>query len=208
VTLVTGVCHAYTGPAGGGRHQPFWIYAPAAALLLTIGYASLGPAPAHETPGAALPTSVAPLAGDAAAHLRPPPSSLKLDAALEGYHAAALRLVPGPAEMGLASWHDARPAEATDGARLGGETVDAGALTAAHASLPRSTRVLVENVANGQTVVVRITGRLPGADAPLIDLSKAAAEKLDMIKDDTATVRVRRIDDTQARAPGRSDIVQ
>jgi rare lipoprotein A len=66
----------------------------------------------------------------------------------------------------------------------------------------------VENVTNGQTVVVRITGRLPGADAPFIDLSKAAVEKLDMIKDDTATVRVRRIDDTQARAPGRSDIVQ
>jgi len=186
----------------------FWIYAPAAALLLAIGCASLGPAPAHETPGATLPTSVAPLAGDAAAHLRPPPSSPALDAALEGHHAAALWLAPGPAEMGLASWHDARPAEPVDGARLGAESVVAGALTAAHASLPRGARALVENVANGQTVVVRITGRLPGADTPLIDLSKAAAEKLDMIKDGTATVRVRRIDDMQARAPGRSDIVQ
>jgi len=186
----------------------FLIYAPAAALLLAIGYASLGPAPAHETPGAALPTSVAPLAGDAAAHLRPPPSSPELDAALEDHHAAALRLAPGPAEMGLASWHDVRRAETADGARFNGETVGAGALVAAHASLPRGSRVLVENVANGQTVVVRITGRLPGADAPLIDLSKAAAEKLDMIEDGTATVRVRRIDDTQARPSERSDIVQ
>jgi rare lipoprotein A len=186
----------------------FWIYAPAAALLLAIGYASLGPAPAHETPGAALPTSVAPLAGDAAAHLRPPPSSPKLDAALEGHH-AALRLAPGPAEMGPASWCDMASAETADGARFGGETVGAGALTAAHGSLPRGTRVLVENIANGQTVVARITGRrLPGADGRIIDLSKAAAEKLDMIKDGTATVRVRRIDDMQARAPGRSDIVQ
>jgi len=65
----------------------------------------------------------------------------------------------------------------------------------------------VENVKNGKTVVVRITGRLP-LSGRIIDLSKAAAERLDMIGDGAATVRVRRIDDTQAHAHGRGDIIE
>jgi len=188
-------------PAAAGISR-LWIYAPAAALLLAIGYATLGHAPAHETPGAAFPTGAAPLAGDAAAHLRPPPSSPNL-ARDSHHHAAALLLAPGAAEMGLATWSDAPAAETADG-----ESMDDGALTAAHASLPRGTRVLVENVKNGQTVVVRITGRLPLSGGHIIDLSKAAAERLDMIGDGATTVRVRRVDDTQARAHGRSDIIE
>ena len=183
-----------------------WIYAPAAALLLAIGYATLGPAPAHETPGAALPTGVAPLAGDAAAHLRPPPSSAKPVSAAQGHHAAALLLAPGAAEMGLASWSDAPAEETTDGESLAGETMGTGTLTARHPSLPIGSRALVENVENGQTVVVRITGRLPLSGGRIIDLSKAAATRLDMIGDGAATVRVRRIDDAQAGTKRHIDI--
>jgi rare lipoprotein A len=51
----------------------------------------------------------------------------------------------------------------------------------------------VENVKNGQFVVVRIDGRLPPTRASIIDLSKQAAQRLDMIADGTATVRVRRV---------------
>jgi rare lipoprotein A len=183
-----------------------WIYAPAAALLLAIGYATLGPAPAHETPGATLPTSVAPLAGDAAAHLRPPPSSPKPVSAAQGHHAAALRLAPGAAEMGLAAWSDVPAEQTADGENLGGETMGTGALTAAHPSLPIGSRALVENVKNGQTVVVRITGHGPLAAGHIIDLSKAAAARLDMVADGAATVRVRSIDDTRAGTKRHIDI--
>jgi len=189
-----------TRPVAAGISR-FWIYAPAAALLLAIGYGTLGPAPAHETPGAALATGPAPLAGDAAAHTRPPPSTRKGAVAPDSHHAAATQLAPGEAEMGLASWYDAPAAQTADG-----ETAGAGALTAAHPSLPLGTRALVENVKNGQTVVVRINDRLPFSGGRIIDLSKAAAERLDMIADGVATVRVRRIDDTRAGVDRHIDI--
>jgi len=186
-----------TRPVAAGISR-FWIYAPAAALLLAIGYGTLGPAPAHETPGAALATGAAPLAGDAAAHMRPPPSTRKGAVAPDSHHAAATQLAPGEAEMGLASWYDAPMAD--------GETTGPGALTAAHPSLPLGTRVLVENLKNGQTVAVRINDRLPFSGGRIIDLSKAAAERLDMIADGVATVRVRRIDDARADADRHIDI--
>jgi rare lipoprotein A len=103
--------------------------------------------------------------------------------------------------MGLASWYDIDAAETANG-----ETMDADALKAAHPSLPLGTRVLVENVENGESVIVRINDRGPFAGDRIIDLSKAAAERIDMIKDGVATVRVRRIDDALAGTPRHLDI--
>jgi rare lipoprotein A len=103
--------------------------------------------------------------------------------------------------MGLASWYDIDAAETANG-----ESMDADALTAAHPSLPLGTRVLVENVENGESVVVRVNDRGPFAGDRIIDLSRGAAERLDMIKDGVATVRVRRIDDALAGAPRHLDI--
>jgi rare lipoprotein A len=50
--------------------------------------------------------------------------------------------------------------------------------------------VRVENLGNGRAVVVRINDRGPFAHDRIIDLSKAAAEELDMIADGVAMVRV------------------
>lgn len=62
--------------------------------------------------------------------------------------------------------------------------------TAAHKTLPLGTIVVVRNTLNARTVLVRINDRGPFIKNRVIDLSKAAARKLDIIKDGTATVEI------------------
>ncbi|HEU0063146.1 MAG TPA: septal ring lytic transglycosylase RlpA family protein, partial [Hyphomicrobiaceae bacterium] len=63
-------------------------------------------------------------------------------------------------------------------------------MTAAHRSLPFGTKVLVENLANGRSVVVRINDRGPFVGGRIIDVSKAAASALGMLGSGTARVKV------------------
>jgi rare lipoprotein A len=84
------------------------------------------------------------------------------------------------AENGMASFYGG-------GHTASGETAGTG-LTAAHRTLPFGTHVLVTNVGNGKTVVVRITDRGPYRRGRIIDVSRAAARELDMI--DSGTTRV------------------
>src|SRR5574344_392625 len=69
-----------------------------------------------------------------------------------------------------------------------GEIFNMYSLTAAHKTLPFNTIVKVTNLRNGKTVNVRINDRGPFVPGREIDLSKAAAVKLDMIGTGTATV--------------------
>ncbi|MDZ7331227.1 MAG: septal ring lytic transglycosylase RlpA family protein [candidate division KSB1 bacterium] len=62
-----------------------------------------------------------------------------------------------------------------------GERYDPYQLTAAHPSLPFGTIVRVTNLFNNESVVVRINDRGPKEKSRIIDLSYAAAQKLDMI---------------------------
>ncbi|QQR84294.1 septal ring lytic transglycosylase RlpA family protein [Candidatus Peregrinibacteria bacterium] len=59
-----------------------------------------------------------------------------------------------------------------------GEVFDASAMTAAHRTYPFGTHVKVTNVANNESVVVRITDRGPYSEGRVIDLSKAAFEAI------------------------------
>ena len=68
-------------------------------------------------------------------------------------------------------------------------------MTAAHKSLPLPTYVKVTNIKNKKTVIVRVNDRGPFVDDRIIDLSYAAALKLDMVKSGTANVLVEAIDD-------------
>ena len=54
-------------------------------------------------------------------------------------------------------------------------------LTAAHKTLPFGTKVKVLNPKNGKSVKVRINDRGPFLAGRIIDLSKMAAQKIDMI---------------------------
>jgi rare lipoprotein A len=75
-----------------------------------------------------------------------------------------------------------------------GERMNAKALAAAHRTLPFGTRVRVENLANGRSVVVRVNDRGPFVRGRVIDVTQAAAQRLGMIRSGTAPVRVTVVD--------------
>ena len=88
-------------------------------------------------------------------------------------------------QIGPASWYSL-PQNRT----ANGEQMNPNDLTAAHRSLPFGTRVLVENLSNGRSVVVRINDRGPFTGGRIIDLSRAAAADIGMINSGVAKVRV------------------
>ncbi len=71
-----------------------------------------------------------------------------------------------------------------------GERYDPTALTAAHRSLPFGTWVRVQSLHSGQAIHVRINDRGPFIRGRLIDLSRAAAEALDMVGAGSHAVKV------------------
>ncbi len=71
-----------------------------------------------------------------------------------------------------------------------GEIYDQNRLTAAHRTLPFNTVVRVVNLNNGKSVDVRINDRGPYARGRIIDLSREAARRIEMIESGTAPVRL------------------
>jgi len=71
-----------------------------------------------------------------------------------------------------------------------GERYNMNELTAAHKTLRFGTRVRVTNQNNGKSVIVRINDRGPYVGSRVIDLSKSAAQKIDMIGSGTAKVKL------------------
>ena len=63
-------------------------------------------------------------------------------------------------------------------------------MTAAHKTLPFGSWVMVTNLENGLSVIVRINDRGPFIEGRIIDLSYAAAKVLDMVGPGTARVRL------------------
>ena len=72
-----------------------------------------------------------------------------------------------------------------------GDPYRKGKLTAAHNTLPFGTRVKVRNQQNGKTVKVKITDRGPHARNRILDLSLAAARRLDMVDSGVAPVKIK-----------------
>ena len=64
-------------------------------------------------------------------------------------------------------------------------------LTAAHKTLPFGTKVKVKNQANGKTVKVRINDRGPFVQGRIIDLSKKAAKRIDMVNAGISEVTIK-----------------
>ena len=75
-----------------------------------------------------------------------------------------------------------------------GERFDQNVLTAAHRTLPFGTRVRVTNTRNSQSVVVRINDRGPFVRGRIIDLSKAAFERIASTRAGVIRVRLERVD--------------
>ena len=72
----------------------------------------------------------------------------------------------------------------------GGEIFNTEDFTAAHRSLPFNSVIKVTSLDNGHSIFVRVTDRGPFAKDRILDLSNAAAKKLDMLKTGTARIHI------------------
>ena len=127
------------------------------------------PSPASASTGV---SPAAPLPPPAAAPTQPP---------------VAPRTALGYVETGLASWYG-HPYHGRQAAN--GEVYDMERMTAAHRTLPFNTWVRVFDLDTSKTVDLRIIDRGPFVDGRIIDISHAAAQKIDMIGPGTARVRI------------------
>ena len=101
------------------------------------------------------------------------------------YH--VMKSARGFVQKGIASWYGPN----FHGKRTSsGETYNMHAMTAAHKTLPLPTMVRVTNLNNGRSVVLKVNDRGPFKDDRIIDLSFAAAKKLDVVGPGTAPVEV------------------
>ena len=74
-----------------------------------------------------------------------------------------------------------------------GERYDKTKLTAAHSSLPFNTLVEVTNKSNGKSVIVKINDRIQKRRHSIIDLSRAAAKEIDLIRAGVGSVTIREV---------------
>jgi rare lipoprotein A len=93
----------------------------------------------------------------------------------------------GTVQTGMASWYGpdfhGKPTSNK-------EIYDMYEMTAAHRTLPFGAQVMVTNLANGRTAVVRINDRGPFKNDRIIDVSYAAARLLDMVGPGVVPVRL------------------
>jgi rare lipoprotein A len=94
---------------------------------------------------------------------------------------------PIASETGLASWYGP-PYHNRRGSN--GEVYNMHAMTAAHRTYPLGSIVRVTNLKTGHTVLVRITDRGPFIPGRVLDLSLAAARKVDVWQPGVAKVKV------------------
>lgn len=105
----------------------------------------------------------------------------------------------GYRETGKASWYGKK----FHGLRTSsGDHYDMFKMSAAHRTLPLPSYVRVTNLANNKSVVVKVNDRGPFHSERIMDLSYAAAVRLDMLKTGTAYVRLEAIDPDDYRTAG------
>jgi len=101
--------------------------------------------------------------------------------------AGLVRVVPlVRTEIGIASWYGAE----SEGVTASGELYDLNKLTAAHRKLPLNSKIRVTNLHNGRSVTLRVNDRGPNVAGRLLDVSRAAAERLGFIGSGKVPVRV------------------
>ncbi len=150
----------------------------AALLSLAMGL------PVHAQQAAPAKAEPAPAAAAPAAAPAPAPAPATAPAAAGG------------AMDGLAAYYSNR----LNGRRTAsGEVFDQGKLTAAHQTLAYGTKVKVTNTKNNRSVVVRINDRGPTQPGRVIDLSRAAASKLGMMKAGLVPVKLEVVAEAPAK---------
>ena len=118
---------------------------------------------------------------------------------------AAPAAAPGPAltgavgetQSGLAAYYSRR----LNGRRTAsGERFDNGALTTAHQTLPYGTKVKVTNVKNNKSVVLRVNDRGPTQPGRILDVSRAAAQRLGFVRAGLTEVKIEVVEAAKPRA--------
>lgn len=112
---------------------------------------------------------------------------------------------PIATEVGLASWYGP-PYHNRRGSN--GEIYNMNAMTAAHRTYPLGSIVRVTNVKTGHSALVRITDRGPFIPGRVLDLSLAAARKLDVWQPGVAQVKVELMQTAASVATGGKWAVQ
>lgn len=121
----------------------------------------------------------------------PPVTTTRADAKQGESDRSFLKASPGapddaPIQRGQATWYGSGRLTAN------GERFDPTKHTAAHRKLPFGTWVEVRRVDTGRSVRVRINDRGPfGSDSRIIDVSRRAAEELEMIREGVVAVELR-----------------
>ncbi|MBM3753473.1 MAG: septal ring lytic transglycosylase RlpA family protein [Acidobacteria bacterium] len=111
----------------------------------------------------------------------------------------------GSIEEGIASWYG----DPYHGRRAAnGEIFDMDKHTAAHQSLPFETWVRVKRDDTKKETEVRITDRGPFVKGRIIDLSRAAARDIDLVRDGVTKVRVTVIDPPRSYTRNRRFTIQ
>ena len=102
-------------------------------------------------------------------------------------------------ETGLASWYGP-PYHNRRGSN--GEVYNMNAMTAAHRTLPLGSVVRVTNIKTGHSALVRITDRGPFIPGRIVDLSLAAARKIDVVQPGVAEVKLELMQSPTAAGTG------
>ncbi|WP_428776343.1 septal ring lytic transglycosylase RlpA family protein [Vibrio sp.] len=109
------------------------------------------------------------------------------DYTLNGQRYQIMKSPTGFKQKGQASWYGKKfHGHLTSN----GEVYDMYSMSAAHKTLPLPSYVKVTNLDNGKSTIVRVNDRGPFHPGRIIDLSYAAAYKLDVIKTGTANVEI------------------
>lgn len=186
-------------------------------LLLLLTLASCGSSKTRDGPPRSGSASIPELPADAVP--RPEPRSPYGNVPVYevfGERYAVMQNSSGFKERGVASWYGNKFHGRPTASR---EPYDMYAMTAAHKTLPLPTYVRVRSLSNDKSVIVRVNDRGPFVDNRIIDLSYAAALKLDMIRSGTSLVEIEAISfdapssdnpaqgsATSPRAPGFQDL--
>ncbi|MFC0229590.1 endolytic peptidoglycan transglycosylase RlpA [Serratia aquatilis] len=155
------------------RKEWLWVGAMAMAVLLSACTTTMEETPAPQQPYNGPVTEI----GGAEPRYEPYNPRALQDYEVNGN---TYRIIQDPqnfSQTGLAAWYGE---EANGNTTAIGEQFDPNALTAAHPTLPIPSYVRVTNLANGRQLVVRVNDRGPYTPGRIIDLSKSAADRLNL----------------------------
>jgi rare lipoprotein A len=109
----------------------------------------------------------------------------------------ALTGAVGETQTGLAAYYSQR----LNGRRTAsGERFNNGAMTTGHQTLPFGTKVKVTNVKNNKSVVLRVNDRGPTQPNRILDVTRAAAQRLGFIRSGMTEVKLEVVEAAKPRA--------